>query len=92
MKGGSPMRLGILTGINGMAQVFAAIPSSIGADRFRRDTVARLGSVFGMIAILITPVAVYMESFEGACRREKTRVESEVHAALHIASNCFSNF
>ena len=56
--------VGFITAIMGMTQVFVALPAGHLADTYRRDTVIRIGSVFGAIALAATCFAVYQQDYQ----------------------------
>ena len=48
--------------MNGICQLLAAMPSGFLADKYRRDTMLRVGSVIGLAAGLTLAAAVYTET------------------------------
>ena len=44
--------VGVITGVMGLSQLLASIPTGILADKYRRDTLLKIGAVFGVAAIV----------------------------------------
>ena len=63
LKSNDPKYVGFLTGLMGMTQLFASLPSGWLVDKYRRDTLLKVGSVIGCIAAISTFIASRMTSF-----------------------------
>ena len=54
LKSNDPKAIGFATAAMGIAQLASSIPTGILADRYRRDTLLRIGSCFGLAACATT--------------------------------------
>jgi MFS family permease len=63
LKSNDPKYVGFLTGLMGMAQLLTSFPSGWLADKYRRDTMLKWGSVIGFVAAISTFIASRMNSF-----------------------------
>jgi MFS family permease len=63
LKSDNPEFVGILTGIMGVCQLVTSFPAGFLADKYRRDTILKIGSVFGIIASLLTIAASKAKDF-----------------------------
>jgi len=57
--------VGTLTSIRGVATLLASIPTGIIVDRYRRDIMLKIASVFGMVAIIIASTSSFLQNFHG---------------------------
>jgi MFS family permease len=55
-------QVGYIQGVNGCCQLAAAMPAGFLADKYRRDTMLRVGSIIGLAAGLTLAAAVYTEA------------------------------
>jgi MFS family permease len=63
LRDGDPKAVGFLTAAMGISQLIISFPAGFLADKYRRDTILKLSSVIGVVAILATLVALHRESF-----------------------------
>ena len=63
LKSNDPKYVGFLTGLMGMAQLLTSFPSGWLADKYRRDTMLKFGSVIGLMGAISTFIASRMNSF-----------------------------
>jgi MFS family permease len=63
LKNDSPEAVGTITAVMGVAQLLASFPSGYLADSHRRDSLLKIASCVGVLAILSTMVALWHENF-----------------------------
>ena len=63
LKGNDPEAVGYITAVMGIAQMVFSVPSGFVADRYRRDTLLRFGSLIGVMAIAVTLAACWRGDF-----------------------------
>ena len=63
LQSGSPEAVGYITAVMGLSQLIVSFPSGILADKYRRDTLLRVASKVGIVAIAITLSALYYEDY-----------------------------
>ena len=57
LRNGDPKAIGYITAAMGISQLCASIPTGILADKYRRDTLLKIGAVFGIFAAAASIVA-----------------------------------
>lgn len=63
LKSDDPKYVGFITGLMGMSQLLSSFPSGWLADRYRRDTMLKVGSAVGFFAAASTLIASRMNDF-----------------------------
>lgn len=63
LKSDNPEFVGILTGLMGVCQLISSFPAGILGDKFRRDTMLKIGSVVGVLASFLTIAASQAKDF-----------------------------
>jgi MFS family permease len=63
LKNDSPEAVGTITAVMGVAQLLASFPAGILADNHRRDSLLKIASCVGVLAILCTLLALRHENF-----------------------------
>jgi predicted MFS family arabinose efflux permease len=63
LKNDSPEAVGTITAVMGVAQLLASFPSGYLADSHRRDSLLKIASCVGVLAILSTLLALWHENF-----------------------------
>jgi MFS family permease len=63
LKSDDPKFVGILTCIMGIAQLLSGFPAGVLADKYRRDTLLKVSSAFGVIAATLTLIATQIDHF-----------------------------
>ncbi len=63
LKSNDPKFVGILTCIMGISQLLISFPAGVLADKYRRDTMLKISSFVGVIAVTLTIMASQLKSF-----------------------------
>jgi MFS family permease len=63
LQNDNPEAVGFITGVMGMTQLIAAFPTGVLADRHRRDSMLKISSFVGFVAVAVTLVSVWKESY-----------------------------
>jgi MFS family permease len=63
IRDGNPEAVGFVTAVMGLSQLLVSFPVGFLADRYRRDTMLKLASVVGMVAVMGTLLSLHLESF-----------------------------
>ena len=63
LRNNDPTAVGYITAVMGLMQLLSSFPAGILADSYRRDTLLRLASVLGMIAVAATLLACWHENY-----------------------------
>ena len=63
LRNGDPKAIGFLTVAMGMAQLGTSIPTGILADKYRRDTLLKIGAVVGIGAVGVSISAAFRPSY-----------------------------
>jgi MFS family permease len=63
LKSDDPKFVGILTCITGIAQLLSGFPAGVLADKYRRDTLLKASSAFGVVAATLTLIATQIDHF-----------------------------
>ena len=56
----NPEAVGFITAVMGFAQLCASVPTGYLADKYRRDTMLKLASAVGLLAISVTLIALFV--------------------------------
>ena len=63
LRSGNPEAVGYITAVMGLSQLIVSLPSGYFADKYRRDTMLRVASMVGIVAIAITLSALYYADY-----------------------------
>lgn len=63
LRNDSPEAVGTITAVMGVAQLLASFPSGYYADSHRRDSLLKIASCIGVLAIFFTLIALWHENF-----------------------------
>lgn len=63
LKTDDPKFVGFLTGVMGLSQMLTSFPAGFLADRYRRDTMLKVASIVGTVAVSLTYYAAQQNSF-----------------------------
>jgi len=64
LRNDNPEAVGFITAVMGMSQLIASFPTGILADRHRRDSLLKVASVVGIVAVAVTLFSVWRESYQ----------------------------
>lgn len=64
LKHDNPQAVGYISGVMGLTQLLCSFPAGCYADSHRRDTLLRLASVIGILAICATLFALWTQDYE----------------------------
>ena len=63
LRDDNPEAVGFITGVMGMSQLIASFPTGVWADRHRRDSMLKVSSGVGCLAVAVTLFSVWKESY-----------------------------
>lgn len=63
IRDGDAEAVGFVTAVTGLSQLLVSFPVGFLADRYRRDTMLKLASVVGMVAVTVTLLSLHLGSF-----------------------------
>lgn len=63
IRDGDPKAVGFMTAVMGLSQLIVSFPTGFLADKYRRDSMAKVASIVGLAAVTTTVIALHHSSY-----------------------------